>query len=268
MLLSSPPTEPLAFLEALIAYVDAADPGFRAQLRGATPEQIQRYARATGAFVDAAALPAFFATFLQRMGQGNGGLFDRLNLTVTVDEVLEIYADYAQTEPELVDHGLAIVGGGTYGDPIALDLTTRLHDPEVVVLSAGERARTMAESWRHFVTHAAIRHAEPRRRAMSYWYSSSPESAARVLGSVDSARDEIARRVELLAARLLLAPCWPSDAWQRVAANPTTTLLARLGSRAEIMLYVYSDDAAIFPFVGELVRDQLGARGARLSVAP
>lgn len=257
-------TDPEAFLDALVAYVGAADPAFPGRLRGAAPADIRRYALASRAFADEGALPPLFAAFLRRMGKDEGGLFEGLRIVARIDEALETYDDYAETEPDLINPRLPIVGSYIVGDPIAFDLDTRPEDPEVVVSSAGTRWRWVAQSWAHLTTHAAIHYAEQRRRAESRWYSSSPESAAQAVAPTEAVREEVMRRVDRLAMQLGLTPAWPSDARHCVAVSMATTLFATLGEKGEVMLRVYSDDATVFSRIGDVARDMLGARGGAI----
>lgn len=258
------PTDPEGFLDALAVYVGSADPAFPGRLRGAAPADIARYVLASRAFAGEAALPPLFAAFLRRMGEDDGGLFKGLGFTVGIGEALETYDDFAETQPALVNPRLPIVGCYTIGDPISFDLDTGPDDPEVVVNSGGVRWRWVAKSWAHFTMHAAIHYAEPQRRAESRWYSNSPESAARAVAPAEAVREEVADRIDRLAAQLSLSPAWPSDARHRVAISAATVLFATLGEKGEVMLRVYSDDATVFARIGDYARDMLGARGGAI----
>ncbi len=262
--LPPPPTDPQAFLDALIDYVRSSDVAFPGRLRGAATADIRRYAAASRAFADENALPPLYAAYLRRMGKDDGGLFKGLRLNVSIDETLETYDDFAKAEPDLINPQLPLVGSYIVGEPIAFDLDTGPDDPEVVVSSAGLRWGWVAQSWAHLTVQAAIHYAEPRRRAESRWYSSSPESAARAVAPAEAVRDEVARRLDRLVSRLGLAPAWPSDAGHRVAVSMTTTLFATLGRKGEIMLRLYSDDAALFPQAGDYAREMLGAWGGAI----
>jgi hypothetical protein len=255
------PGDPEGFLDALLGYIQAVDASFVAAVEGASASEIRQYEAASQAFGPGRPMPGLHGAFLRRMGKRHGTLFEDVQLIVGIDELLDIYLDFAETDPDAITPRLPVVGGYVIGDQIALDLDTEPEDPEVVATSGGEVYDWVSLSWAHLLTQVTVLHVERRRRAEGRWYSSSVESAAQALGAAGPPQAETLRRIDALAAQLGLGLAWPSDRRHRIALGNDAALIASLGRRGEALLQVFADGPAIFQHVGAMVPDALGMRG-------
>ena len=105
-----PRNDPDRFLDALIGYIVAADADFATAVQGASASEISQYEVASRAFGPGQPIPDFYGAFLRRMGKRHGKLFEGVRLIVDIVEVLDIYADFAENEPEIINPRLPLAG--------------------------------------------------------------------------------------------------------------------------------------------------------------
>jgi len=235
-------------------YVAAIDPTWPARVRPADEELLRRYLELIGRGADPTAIPESFRRTALYMGADAGGLFDDLRIDTNLEEVVSLYEEFQQFEPESINPQLPIVARYIVGDQISLDMTTDT-EPPVVDSSNGELVGPRARSWEAFVTQSALLYGERRRLPTGHWYSCSVDDIKRALGGVDAA----GAAFDDFASREGLPIAWPSDENVRIAVSHASSIYARLGARSGAFLYAFSSDPAFVRRVSERLAATLGA---------
>lgn len=245
------PGDPSTLFERLRDHVQPYDPDVFVRARGASDEQLERYAALSGF---GAAIPESYRSFLHGMGSDDGGLFVDLRLDTKLSSILELYEDCIESPYDSVSADLPVAALYIVGDQVSFDRTSGSTEPPLVDSSDGELVRPHAASWEALAMQAAVLRVEPRRLPHARWYSSSPNGAAQALAGA-SAADV----VDAFAAKLGLPIAWPSDPWHRIAVDEHHGIFAKIAAKEATVLYAFSADEFFLRRVGSELAPALGA---------
>lgn len=240
--------------ERLRDYVSAIDPTWPTRVRPIDEALLRRYVQLTGRGADLSAMPASFRQTALSIGADAGGLFEDFRVDTNLEEVVSLYEEFQQFEPQSINPDLPIVARYIVGDQISLDMTTDA-EPPVVDTSTGELMGPRARSWEAFVMQAALHYVERRRLPGGRWYSCSVNDLKNALGGTAAA----AAAIDEFAARENLPIAWPSDDLVRIAVAPSSSIIARVSASTGAFLYAFSSDDAFLDRVSERLATTLGA---------
>ena len=246
-----PHIEPATLVARLREYISPHDPTWAARIQPCTDEDLAHYAGLAGLGAAADALPAAYRAFARAMGGDCGGLFKGLRIDTRVREIVTLYQEYQQFEPDAINPLLPVVGLYIVGDQISLDLRAAAADPAVADTSNGEWVQPLSRSWEALVMQAAVLYVEPRRLPFARWYSR-PASRSKVDPAVLHAA------LAGFGAPVGLIEAWPSDAGHSILVSAPSSLYMTIHADGSALLYAFSADRSFLQRVDAELAPSLG----------
>jgi hypothetical protein len=246
---------PGSLFERLRDYVSAIDPTWTARIQGVDETLLRRYMQLIGRGTDLSLMPESFRQTALSIGVDAGGLFKDFRVDTNLEDVVSLYEEYQQFEPQAINADLPIVAKYIVGDQISLDMRTA-SEPPVVDTSNGEFVGPRARSWEAFVMQAALLYGEPRRLPSARWCSSSGKQVKDAFGGATGA----VAAIDDFAAREGLPIAWPSDDLVRIGVNQVSSMFAQVNaSSGGVLLYAFSSDPAFLRRVSDQLAKVMGA---------